>query len=107
MLEWFLELNPVHQTLLATCFTWFLTAAGASVVFAFKSINRKLLDGMLGFAAGVMIAASYWSLLAPAIEIAEELNPPASRRSWFLAGRHIPLDYGQNFATSSYRLSHK
>jgi len=81
MLEWFVELNPVHQALLATCFTWFLTAVGASVVFAFKSINRKLLDGILGFAAGVMIAASYWSLLAPAIEIAEESNHPA----WFPA----------------------
>ena len=81
MLEWFVELNPVYQALLATCFTWFLTAVGASVVFAFRSINRKLLDGMLGFAAGVMIAASYWSLLAPAIEIAGESSPPA----WFPA----------------------
>ncbi|MBU1917593.1 ZIP family metal transporter, partial [bacterium] len=52
-------------------FTWFMTAAGAGVVFLFKSINRKFLDAMLGFAAGVMIAASFWSLLAPAIEMAE------------------------------------
>ncbi|MBU0505304.1 ZIP family metal transporter, partial [bacterium] len=55
----------------ATLFTWFMTAAGAGVVFLFKSINRKFLDAMLGFAAGVMIAASFWSLLAPAIEMAE------------------------------------
>jgi ZIP family zinc transporter len=62
---------------LATCFTWFVTALGASVVFFFKTIDRKVLDGMLGFAAGVMIAASFWSLLAPAIEMAEETNIPS------------------------------
>jgi ZIP family zinc transporter len=72
MIEWFQGLNPIVQALMGTCFTWFLTALGAGLVFFFKSINRKVLDGMLGFAAGVMIAASYWSLLAPAIEMAEE-----------------------------------
>ncbi len=72
MVTWISDLSPIVQALLATCFTWFLTALGASVVFFFKSINRKVLDGMLGFAAGVMIAASYWSLLAPAIEMTEE-----------------------------------
>jgi ZIP family zinc transporter len=72
MVAWFLNLSPIIQALLATCFTWFLTALGASAVFFFRTINRKVLDGMLGFAAGVMIAASYWSLLAPAIEMAEE-----------------------------------
>lgn len=72
MIEWFTSLNPIVQALLATGFTWFVTALGASAVFFFKRINRKVLDGMLGFAAGVMIAASYWSLLAPAIEMAEE-----------------------------------
>jgi len=71
MWQWFADLNPVWQALLATLFTWFLTASGAGVVFFFRTINRKLMDGMLGFAAGVMIAASYWSLLAPAIEMAE------------------------------------
>jgi ZIP family zinc transporter len=71
IVEWFKSLNPIVQALLATCFTWFVTAAGAGLVFFFKSINRKVLDGMLGFAAGVMIAASFWSLLAPAIEMAE------------------------------------
>ena len=71
MWQWFTDLSPVWQALLATLFTWFLTASGAGVVFFFRTINRKLMDGMLGFAAGVMIAASYWSLLAPAIEMAE------------------------------------
>jgi ZIP family zinc transporter len=69
--EWFINLNPVGQALVATLFTWLLTAAGASLVFFFRTIKRKLMDAMLGFAAGVMIAASYWSLLAPAIEMAE------------------------------------
>jgi len=77
MVAWFSGLNPVVQALVATLFTWFLTALGAGLVFFFKSINRKVLDGMLGFAAGVMIAASYWSLLAPAIEMAEEGSLPA------------------------------
>ena len=71
MPEWFLALNPILQALLATVFTWALTALGAAVVFVFKTVNRKLLDGMLGFAAGIMIAASFWSLLNPAIEMAE------------------------------------
>ncbi len=72
MLQSFTDLNPVVQALLATLFTWFLTALGSGMVFFFKTIERKMLDGMLGFAAGVMIAASFWSLLAPAIEMAEE-----------------------------------
>jgi ZIP family zinc transporter len=71
MLAWFSALDPVIQALLGTCFTWLVTAAGSALVFAFRTISRKVLDGMLGFAAGVMIAASYWSLLAPAIEMAE------------------------------------
>lgn len=77
MVDWFTGLNPVLQALVATLFTWFVTALGAALVFFFKTINRKVLDGMLGFAAGVMIAASYWSLLAPAIEMAEESSLPA------------------------------
>ncbi len=72
MIAWLEAQNPVLQAFLATCFTWLVTAAGSGLVFAFRSLNRKVLDGMLGFAAGVMIAASYWSLLAPAIEMAEE-----------------------------------
>jgi len=77
MYGWFSGLNPILQALLATCFTWFVTALGASAVFFFKTVSRTVLDGMLGFAAGVMIAASYWSLLAPAIEMAEGLALPA------------------------------
>jgi ZIP family zinc transporter len=73
----FATLNPIVQALLATLFTWFLTALGAAMVFFFKTIDRKVLDGMLGFAAGVMIAASYWSLLAPAIEMSEGSGLPA------------------------------
>ena len=77
MMNWFAELNTILQALVATLFTWFVTALGAALVFFFKTINRKVLDAMLGFAAGVMIAASYWSLLAPAIEMAEESSLPA------------------------------
>jgi ZIP family zinc transporter len=77
MVDWFVQLNPILQALVATLFTWFVTALGAGLVFFFKKIRRKILDGMLGFAAGVMIAASYWSLLAPAIEMAEEADLPA------------------------------
>lgn len=66
--------HPVQQALLATLFTWFVTAVGASLVFFFKNFNQKALDAMMGFAAGVMIAASFWSLLAPAIEMTEEVS---------------------------------
>ncbi|MBN2352734.1 MAG: ZIP family metal transporter [Spirochaetales bacterium] len=69
-------IHPVLQALLATLFTWAVTAIGAGMVFFFKSLNRKLLDAMLGFAGGVMIAASFWSLLAPSIELAEEVSLP-------------------------------
>lgn len=78
MVIWFVGLHPVVQALLATCFTWGVTALGAAMVFFFKSINRRVLDAMLGFAAGVMIAASFWSLLAPAIEMAAENGPTPS-----------------------------
>ncbi len=71
MFPWFQELNPIVQALLAGLFTWGVTALGAATVFLFWRVNRKVLDAMLGLAAGVMLAASYWSLLAPAIEIAE------------------------------------
>jgi ZIP family zinc transporter len=77
LIEEFKALHPIIQALGGTLFTWFLTALGAGLVFFFKTINRQSLDGMLGFASGVMIAASYWSLLAPAIEMAEEAGGPA------------------------------
>jgi ZIP family zinc transporter len=67
MIEILGGLNPILQALLAALFTWGVTALGAAAVFFKKEFNRHLLNGMLGFAAGVMIAASYWSLLAPAI----------------------------------------
>ncbi|MDR2071455.1 MAG: ZIP family metal transporter, partial [Treponema sp.] len=70
-MTWFSNQHVVFQALLATLFTYGLTALGAGTVFFFKDINRKVLDGMLGFAGGVMIAASFWSLLAPAIAMAE------------------------------------
>ncbi|XP_060795472.1 zinc transporter ZIP11-like isoform X2 [Neoarius graeffei] len=66
------DCSPVVQALLGTLFTWGLTAAGAALVFIFSSTQKQILDGSLGFAAGVMLAASYWSLLAPAIEMAED-----------------------------------
>lgn len=66
--------NPVLLALYGTLFTYGMTVAGSALVFFFKSINRKILDIMLGFAAGVMIAASFWSLLEPSIEIAKALN---------------------------------
>ena len=69
--EYFSSISPVMGALYATIFTWLLTALGASVVFFFKSMNRTVLDGMLGFTGGVMVAASYWSLLSPAIEMSK------------------------------------
>ncbi|PLX15250.1 MAG: ZIP family metal transporter [Salinivirgaceae bacterium] len=71
-LDGLLNYNPVLLALGATLFTWLVTAAGSAMVFFFKSINQKILNSMLGFAAGVMIAASFWSLLSPAISMAEE-----------------------------------
>lgn len=76
MLDWFMTVPPVLQALLATTFTWFVTALGASTVFLTRRFSRRFLDATLGFAAGVMIAASFWSLLAPAIEIAENQGVP-------------------------------
>lgn len=73
-MEWFKGLNPILQALLGTLFTWGVTALGAAMVFFFKTIKKEVLNGMLGFAAGVMIAASFWSLLAPSISMSEELG---------------------------------
>ncbi len=77
MVEMFAQLSPVLQALIATCFTWGLTALGSAGVFLARDINRRLLDGMLGFAAGVMVAASFWSLLAPALAMSEGKDIPA------------------------------
>ena len=72
--DWFLSLPHTVQALIATIFTWGVTALGAALVFFFRSMNKNALDAMLGFAAGVMTAASFWSLLSPAIELAESLE---------------------------------
>ena len=71
IIEFFESIDPIFAALYATLFTWFLTAFGASFVFFFKNMNRVVLDGMLGFTGGVMIAASFWSLLSPAIEMSK------------------------------------
>jgi len=73
--SYFIEIGPVYSALIATTFTWLVTAAGASLVFFFKSLHRGVLDGMLGFTGGVMVAASFWSLLNPAIEMSERMYP--------------------------------
>ena len=69
IIEYFSNLDPVLGALYATLFTWGVTALGAASVFLFKSMSRMALDGMLGFTGGVMVAASFWSLLSPAIEM--------------------------------------
>jgi len=79
--DFFLSYHPIIQALIATTFTWLLTALGAALVFPFKSMSRKLFDTMLGFTGGVMVAASYWSLLAPAIAMSENGPTP----NWFPA----------------------
>ncbi len=70
LISFFKEINPVYAALIATTFTWLMTAIGAAMVFFFKKIHRGVLDAMLGFTGGVMVAASFWSLLSPAIEMA-------------------------------------
>ncbi|MCG6912274.1 MAG: ZIP family metal transporter [Deltaproteobacteria bacterium] len=74
MTDFMQQFSPIIQALMATLFTWGLTAAGAALVFFTKAVNPKLMDSMLGFAAGVMIAASFWSLLAPGIDMAAQLG---------------------------------
>lgn len=73
-MNWFENLNPVLQAFIATTFTWGITALGSLVVCFFKNVNKKVLNTILGFSAGVMIAASFWSLLSPAIDLSEELG---------------------------------
>jgi ZIP family zinc transporter len=83
IIHYFERVDPVWAAFLATTFTWAVTASGAAFVFFFKTLNRKWLDTMLGFTGGVMLAASFWSLLAPSIEYTEthNFNVP----SWFPA----------------------
>jgi ZIP family zinc transporter len=75
LFHFFEELNPVTAALIATTFTWLVTALGAALVFFFKTLHRGVLDGMLGFTGGVMVAASFWSLLNPSIEMSESMYP--------------------------------
>lgn len=88
MIDFIKQFTPVQQALIGTLFTYAVTALGASLVFFFKSINKTTLNGMLGFAAGVMIAASFWSLLAPGISMAEEMDqiPWVTASVGFLCG---------------------
>jgi zinc transporter, ZIP family len=81
MTETLAQFSPIVQALIATLFTWGVTALGAGTVFFTKHLNQKVLDVLLGFTGGVMVAASFWSLLAPGIELAEQMNIP----SWFPA----------------------
>ncbi len=74
MIDFIQQFHPVMQAFIATLFTWGVTAAGAALVLFTRTVNAKVMDSMLGFAAGVMIAASFWSLLAPGLEMAEHLG---------------------------------
>ena len=74
MFDFFVSLSPIYQALIASLFTWAITSLGSAVVFFFKEIRKGIMDALLGFSAGVMIAASFWSLLSPAIEMAESLD---------------------------------
>lgn len=88
MIDYLRGLNPVLMALLATLFTWAVTALGAALVFFFRRINQLVLNAMLGFASGIMIAASFWSLLSPSIELSAKLgkNPVVPALIGFLAG---------------------
>lgn len=74
MYRWFISLNYIEEALIATLFTYFLTALGSSIVFIFKEIKKDIMDIMLSMASGIMIAASYFSLLSPAIESSNNLS---------------------------------
>ena len=79
MIDSFVNLNPIIQALFATLFTWGITAIGAATVFIVKDVGRRMMDCLLGFSGGVMLAASYWSLLAPSIEMSQNKSVPV----WF------------------------
>lgn len=74
MISWYMNLNYPIQALIASLFTWGITSLGAAVVFLFKKVNKNTMDAMLGLSAGVMLAATFWSLLSPALEMAENLK---------------------------------
>lgn len=74
MINWYMNLNYPIQALIASLFTWGITSLGAAVVFLFKKVNKNTMDAMLGLSAGVMLAATFWSLLSPALEMAKNLK---------------------------------
>jgi ZIP family zinc transporter len=121
IIDFFKGIDPVLAAFIATTFTWLLTAAGASLVFFFKTLHRGVLDAMLGFTGGVMVAASFWSLLSPAIEMSEKMYPsmkwmPAA--VGFLAGAlflfgldktlpHLHINFGENEKEGTKTQLHK
>jgi len=88
IIAFFQKFDPITQALFATLFTWGVTALGSALVFFFKTINKKVFDTMLGFAAGVMIAASFWSLISPGLDLATEMgfNPWLTAAAGFMSG---------------------
>lgn len=83
-MNYFLELPGIYQALFATLFTWFVTALGAGLVFFFKNMNKTVFNIMLGFASGVMIAATFWSLLNPAIAMVESNTDLFNLPAWLI-----------------------
>ena len=102
-------ISPILLAFIATMFTWFVTALGASIVFFFKKVNKTILDCMLSIAAGVMIAASFWSLLAPSIEMAENLglNKIIMPTLGFLSGGLLLLIIDKIFQKKNKTISDK
>ena len=78
MFQIFETLSPIWQAFIACMFTFLITSLGSCIVFMCKNVNKTLLDGLLGLAAGIMIAASFFSLIAPAIDMADTLNMPSA-----------------------------
>lgn len=97
IIEFFTSINPILAAFIATSFTWFVTALGASLVFFFKKMNRAALDGMLGFTGGVMIAASVWSLIIPAFEHTESKLIQLTANRFNIANTEVELSMMQNF----------
>lgn len=104
LVEKLIGINPIVLALLATLFTWFMTALGAAMVFFFRNMNDRVMNMMLGFAAGVMIAASFWSLLQPAIEMTDG-NPMPVFLGFLIGGAFLYIvdkilpHLHRNFAT--------
>lgn len=109
MYNYFSELSPVIQALLASLFTWSITILGASIVFFFKEIKKSIMDALLGFSAGVMISASFWSLLNPSIELANNLGMTAWLVSClgFISGGLLLFIGDKTFNYFSYKNSNK